>query len=126
MKKGINQMIAGLLMMLVLSTTSAQEKEWQFNYKPLSGSYELYSGELSEPQAPGKTGSSLSLKIEKEAAKQIFNQMGSDIPNLCPSEEGERMRKKNDLTCYKSKTEKYICYVGFDLKTGKSKIGSIC
>ncbi|MFD1837682.1 hypothetical protein ACFSHV_05030, partial [Paracidovorax cattleyae] len=52
----------------------------------------LYSGELGDPRPAGKSGSSLAIRIDKDAARQIFEQMERDTPNLCPSEPGERMR----------------------------------
>ncbi len=104
----------------------AADEEWRFQYKPLSGAYEVYSGELSDPRPAGKSGASLAIRIDKDAARQIFEQMERDIPNLCPSEPGERMRQKNDLTCYRSRSGKHTCYVGFDLKSGRSQAGHIC
>nr|WP_092742248.1 hypothetical protein [Paracidovorax valerianellae] len=112
--------------LLLSSPKSFSGENWQFKYKPFDAAYELYSGELSDPQPAKNEDSSISVKIEKEAAKRIFDQMGRDTPNVCPSEHGERMRRKNDLICYKNKPEKYTCYMGFDLKSGKSKIGAIC
>jgi len=120
--------IAVYFLIIFFSPAHAQvhSDEWRFQYKPLAGAYELYSGELSEPRPAGSSGASLSIRIDKEAARQMFAQMGPDVPNLCPSEPGERMRQKNDLTCYRSRSGKHSCYVGFDLGSGKSKAGNIC
>ncbi len=90
---------------LFCESVLAADEEWQFQYKPLPGAYEIYSGELSDPRPAGKSGSSLAIRIDKDAARQIFEQMERDTPNLCPSEPGERMRQKNDLTCYRSRPE---------------------
>ena len=128
MKRPAQESLPFVFLMLVFSHAHAHARsdEWRFQYKPLAGAYEMYSGELSEPRAAGSSGASLSIRIDMEAARQIFAQMGRDVPNLCPSEPGERMRQKNDLTCYRSRSGKHSCYVGFDLGSGKSKAGNIC
>ncbi|GKT23492.1 hypothetical protein [Acidovorax sp. SUPP3334] len=126
MKIIIGKVLGCFIFLLASAKCFSQESDWRFDYKPLDAGYGLYSGELSDPRPAEKSGSSISIKIEKQAAKEIFDQMGSDLPNACPSEAGERMRKNNDLVCYKKRSAQYICYVGIDLKSGKSKIGVIC
>ncbi len=104
----------------------AEKSEWEFRYKPLLGEYEVYSGELDDPDQPNKNGANLSIKIVDEAAKEIFNNLGRDVKHACQAAPGEKMRVKNDVVCYLSKEGQYSCYIGFNLQTGKSRPGVIC
>ncbi len=36
------------------------------------------------------------------------------------------MHMRNDVVCYLSKDGKYVCFIGVNLKTGKSTLGVIC
>ena len=113
---------------LACSASLAQnnEENFRFTYKPMAGSYEIYGGELDDPRPADAESTNIAIKIQGAAARNIFNSLGKDIKNACVSEAGERVRMKKDMACFFSKKEGYSCFVGFDLKTGKSKAGIIC
>ena len=111
---------------LLTSSWANTDEEWAFTYKPFSGSYEIYGGQLGDMNAPKKGDKKIAFKIDKNAAEEMFNGMGVDVKNKCSSEVGERMRQKKELICLRSSKGKYSCYFSFDLKTGKSSAGSIC
>ena len=86
MKRLARELLPSIFLIIFFSPAHAQvhSDEWRFQYKPLAGAYELYSGELSEPRPAGSSGASLSIRIDKEAARQMFAQMGPDVPQPVP------------------------------------------
>ena len=64
--------------------------------------------------------------IRGQAAREMFNAMGSDRKNLCGIEIGGRVREREHLACRYTPSDGYQCDFGFDLATGKSIGGSIC
>ena len=113
---------------LMHSSSFAQNntENFRFTYKPMTASYEIFGGELDDSRPADAESSSIAIKIQGAAARAIFNSLGKDVKNACMSEPGERIRVKKDMTCFFSKKEGYSCFLGFDLKTGKSKAGVIC
>ena len=103
---------------------------FELAYKPIAGTYALYGGGLGDPVAPGKADQKIAIAIEGEAAKSLFNAIGPDRKDACGAggEKGVRARHRDGekLTCMFYPDAGYHCYVGFDLKTGKSIGGSLC
>jgi hypothetical protein len=95
-------------------------------YRPFKGDYTIYSGELGDQQAPTREDRKLSLIIEGPPAKDIFNAMPPDDKETCSGEKGARSRSKGNVWCTFNRSDGYTCYLGFDLKTGKSIAGGTC
>jgi hypothetical protein len=95
-------------------------------YHSLKGDYAIYSGDLGEQQAPTRSDRKVSFIIEGQGAKDVFNAMPPDEKDVCSSEKGARSRRKEHVWCTFSPKEGYTCYMGFDLRTGKSIGGGIC
>lgn len=121
------------IVVIVLATATyayayADGSDWQFSYKPASVNYTLYSGTISEPIPPKGKQKNLSFEINGEAAKDIFNSIGPDVKNSCPASDNERVRERADgnIRCYLQAKNKYQCYFGVNLQTGKIIPGDIC
>ncbi len=111
----------------LLSLAYAGDKNgWTWEHKPLKASYSIYSGELGEEAAPTQTDRKLAIEVTGEAAKQIFDSMHPDFKPSCSSEKGDRDRRKGDLYCTYHPNEGYRCFIGINLRTGKSIAGGIC
>lgn len=100
---------------------------WSWKYKPLTASYAIYSGAAGERQPPTQHERKLAIAIKGDAAKEIFDSLYPDIKGVtCTSEDGERLRRKDEVWCSYRPSDGYKCFVGFDLRTGKSVSGASC
>lgn len=103
--------------------------EWDGDYLTTKTSYLLYSGSLGEKHAPKPGQQKLSLLIEGPLAQALFDSLGSDQKRACGASTGVRIRMRGDVTCAydgEIKLAPYTCFVGLDLKTGKSIRGETC
>lgn len=111
----------------VLAYASENTSAWTWKYKPLTASYSIYSGAPGERQPPTKHERKLAIAIKGDAAKEIFDSLYPDIKGVtCTSEDGERLRRKDEVWCSYRPSDGYKCFVGFDLRTGKSVSGASC
>lgn len=111
----------------LLSLAYASDKSgWTWQYKPLKASYSIYSGELGEQEAPTQSDRKLAIEITGQQAKEIFDSMYPDFKPTCSGEKGDRDRRKGNLYCAYHPGEGYRCFIGVDLRTGKSIAGGIC
>jgi len=89
----------------------------------------IYSGSLGESEPPKARNNNVSLLIEGQLAKELFNAIGSDQQQACGASTGVRIRERGDISCSFDralKSDSYTCYLGLNLKTGKSMEGAIC
>ena len=112
---------------LVLPTHAADQAQADrpAPYQVISGRYAIYSGELGEQLAPTRDDRKLSLIIEGQPAKAIFDSMAPDDKVACGGE-GSRSRTKGQAWCTYQPRRGYKCYLGLDLRTGKSIAGGMC
>lgn len=111
-----------------MSLTHAAEQlqpERPTPYKTVTGRYAIYSGDLGEQQAPTRSDRKLSLIIDGQSAKDIFDSMSPDDKTTCGGE-GARSRTKGHTWCSYQPKRGYQCYLGLDLRTGKSIAGGMC
>jgi hypothetical protein len=115
---------------IVTSTLShAEDKpKWDGMNKPLKDStYLVYSGVPGERGPPTKTDRKLTIAIRGQAAKEIFEGLGGpDAKISCTADEGERMRRKGEVWCSYIPKDGYMCFVGYNLKTGEPDSGASC
>lgn len=115
--------LAGIMFCVLAYAT----ENWTWQYKPLAATFSIYSGELGERQPPTKNERKLAIAIKGDAAKEIFDSLYPDSKDAtCTSEDGERLRRKGEVWCSYRPSDGYKCFVGFDLRTGKSIGGGIC
>ncbi len=81
---------------------------------------------MGDTSIPTKDDAKVSFEIKGKVAKEMFDNMGGDVKNVCPSEPRERLRSKDYLECRRTRSGIYRCSFGFDLRTGKSIGGTIC
>jgi hypothetical protein len=117
------------LALLSFSTVHAQDKsKWDGKNKPLKdATYLVYSGEPGERGPPTKNDRKLTIAIRGQAAKEIFEGLGGpDAKVTCTADEGERMRRKGEVWCSYIPKDGYMCFVGYNLKTGQPDSGADC
>lgn len=108
---------------------AAAPQEWDGDFHPAKVSYLAYSGTLSEKEPPKMGKQKVSLMIEGQLAQDLFASIGPDQKTACGEGSGLRMRRRGDVSCTFDKDAKsypYTCYIGVDVRTGKSSTGSIC
>jgi hypothetical protein len=111
---------------LALATCLALACEVVAAPKPLKADYVIYSGDLGEQMPPTTTDRKISINVTGQSAKDIFESIGPDIKAECTTGKGERERRKGTVWCYFLPTSGYECYLGFDLRTGRSIDGGEC
>jgi len=114
-----------LLCMLLAGAAQAAQIE-AAPPKPLNADYVIYSGDLGEQLAPTQADRKISISVSGKPAKDIFESIYPDIKVECSIEKGERERRKGNVWCFYMPSRGYRCYLGFDLRTGKSIAGGDC
>lgn len=117
---------AGALALSSAVSAAEKQQEWTPEFKPFSGRYQVYSGSPSERQPPTPSDKQASVVLTGRAAKDLFDQIGPDVKDACSSDPNYRERRKGHLDCSRTKENGYQCFIGIDLKTGKSTNGSVC
>lgn len=118
----------GTLALLSLVNAAEKTPQWSPDFKPFNGTYQIYSGSLSELQPPTATDKQASVMLSGRIARDLFDQIGPDVKRdkVCSADPGFRQRRKGHLDCIHTKEDGYQCYFGIDLRTGRSTYGSIC
>lgn len=101
----------------------AYAAEWSGAWKPLPASYTIYSGELSEREAPTPTVRTMTIAVEGQAAREMFDSIAPDIHPTCGQEKGDRERRKKGGNCIytaQGAGKGYRCWIGLNLRTGDS------
>lgn len=102
---------------------------WDGTYLPSTVHYLLYSNDLDEAQAPTRADRRLSVAMDGELAKQLFDSIGPDLKLACGTTLGVRQRQRGDVDCSYDKdqpTSPYTCHFGINLRNGKSIAGATC
>lgn len=108
-----------------LSLVFAAEKGDWWRYKPIKGSYLIYSGDLGEEQPPTASDRKISFAVSGPLAKEMFDSMYPDAKEACSDDKGHRERYKGNVSCV-SDPDGYTCHFGFNLRTGASISGATC
>lgn len=119
-----------ILLALVFSSSRADApKEWDGEYVTTTTRYLIYSGSLGDTEAPKPGNKKVSLMFEGRIARELFDAIGPDQKQACGASTGVRIRERGDVTCSFDRDQKsapFTCYVGLNLKTGKSMEGATC
>ena len=105
-------------------TFAAEENEW-WQFKPIKGSYLVYSGDLGEEQPPTANDRKISFVVTGQVAKEMFNSMSPDIKQACSQGKGYHERQKGNVSCVHD-ADGYSCHFGLNLRTGASISGGYC
>jgi hypothetical protein len=122
----IRTLILGALSLFVV--TAAASSDTLGPHKKVAGVYRIYGGGLGDPVVPSPKDKKIMFSVEGNAAKEMFDAMGPDKPDVCTEGTGIRVRTrdKDNLFCSRSEKGEYSCNFGFDLRTGKSIGGIVC
>ena len=120
-----------LLLAAGLVFSIAHAAEPMGGWKSLRGAvYLIHGGSLADRQLPTAKDNKLSIAIDGQSAKEIFNAIGPDLPTTCSGDKGDRARSKKGVSCSFTAQDKaakdgpYRCWIGIDLKTGDS-VGTV-
>jgi hypothetical protein len=119
--------LVGTLAVFSLAT-AAEKKPETAQPRPLSGNYQVYGGSLSEMRPPTPNNRNVSFGFTGQTAKDLFSYIGPDLKKekSCSGDPDYRERRRGHLHCVYTKENGYACYLGLDLRTGRSDYGSIC
>lgn len=109
---------------LIVAAVAASDSD--NGYRSLKGTYRVYSGELGEQLAPTASDRKISIILTGAVAKEMFESMGPDDKDVCATAPGDRSRAKKNVWCTYTRADGYVCYFGFDLRSGSSIPGGIC
>lgn len=102
------------------------------DWQPLRARYIIHSETATYPAAPTRTDRVLTVAIEGQGAKELFDLVGPDSQLSCSSEKGDRERRKKGVECsYSAKLigpgdSHYRCWVGLNLRTGNGDVRVSC
>lgn len=117
MRKGIVVLLAGSTFCCACLASLA---EWQ----EFSGRYTIFSGDqVAGREAPTPTDRKLAIAVKGQVAKDLFDSIGPDVEPTCSGEDGDRSRRKQGVQCTyhaKGAAQGYRCWIGIDLRTGRS------
>jgi hypothetical protein len=101
------------------------------DWKPFMGAiYKFHSGFLADDTPPTAKERLMTIYVDGKTAKEIFNSIGPDDPEVCDNAKGYRQRHKKGIDCdytaedEKSKNGPYRCWIGLNLRTGDT-VGTI-
>ena len=96
-------------------------------WKPLrDASYKFHSGVVADGAPPMASDSRLTFLVEGKTAKELYDSIGPDHPDVCGDEKRDRERRKKGIACFyaaqdeKEKDGPYRCWIGLDLRTGNT------
>lgn len=124
MKKILGSVLA--ISVLLAAIYASGKDAWTGESEPLKGSYFIYGGGLGEAVPPTRNDRKLAIEITGQPAKEMFDSMYPDFQPTCSGEKGDRDRRKGNVYCSYSAGGAYRCFLGFDLRTGKSIAGASC
>lgn len=102
------------------------------NWQPLRAKYLIHSETATYPEAPTRVDRVLTVAVDGQGAKELFEQIGPDARQTCSSEPGDRARRAKGVECdYAAKLSgpndsHYHCWVGLNLKTGEGDVRVSC
>jgi hypothetical protein len=120
--------IVGAVALLSLAQGAEKKPQESAEPRPLSGDYQVYGGTLSEMQPPTPNDRNLAFMFTSQTAKDLFNYIGPDVKKAdsCSGAADYRERRRGHLVCTYTKDNGYACYLGLNLRSGKSDYGSTC
>lgn len=102
------------------------------DWQALRARYLIHSETATYPEAPTKTDRVLTVVIDGQAAKELFDLVGPDFHPTCSSEKGDRGRRKKGVECSYTaklsdpKESHYRCWIGLNLRTGEGEVRVSC
>lgn len=96
--------------------------------KSVAGTYQIYGGSLADLQPPTAGDAHVSFRFKGQSARDLFQSIGPDIKkqDACSSAPDYRERRRGHLLCVHANNDGYSCYLGLDLRKGKSDFGAVC
>lgn len=124
---------AVVLPALLLVVNAANPSSDPFGlWKAFPAIYKIHSGIVADRTPPTAEDRILTVMIDGEAAKKIFDSLGPDSPDKCSGADGDRERGNKGVNCTYTahlsnpKNSHYRCWVGMNLRTGDGDVRVSC
>ena len=128
--KPVAAVMSGRVMLLILCSLNlpAAHSAPSADPKPLGGSYQIHGGSLAEMQPPSPCDAHVTFRFKGRSASDLFDSIGPDVKkqDACSGVAGYRERRRGHLLCVRTKEDGPACYLGLDLRKGKSDAGAVC
>ena len=122
--------MSGRLMLLILCSLNlpAAHSAPSAEARPLNGRYQIHGGSLAEMRPPSPGDAHVSFRFKGRSASDLFDSIGPDVKkqDACSAAAGYRERRRGHLLCVRTKEDGPTCYLGLDLRNGKSDAGAVC
>lgn len=126
MKSCSSYLIIALALLPLAYADEKQNGMGRYLATPLKGDYYIFGGTLGDKTSPTPKDRKVSLMFMGALAKDLFEHIGPDAKNACSATPDYRERNRGDLTCTWTKNYGHSCYLGLDVRLGKSMRGSNC
>ena len=112
----------------VIPAAGEQSRAETAEPRPLTGNYQVYGGSLADMLPPTSSDRQLAFRFDGQTAQDLFSYIGPDVKKdkACTDDPEYRERRRGHLHCVYWRKTGYRCFLGLDLKTGKSDYGSTC
>lgn len=119
---------AGVLAIATLARAGEPARVESAEPRPLTGNYQVYGGSLADMVPPTAGDRNLAFRFVGQTAQDLSSYVGPDVKRAqaCTDAPDYRERRRGHLHCVYWRKTGYRCFLGLDLKTGKSGNGSIC
>lgn len=128
--KPVAAVMSGRVMLLILCSLNlpAAHSAPSAEARPLNGSYQIHGGSLAEMQPPSPGDAHVSFRFKGRSASDLFDSIGPDVKkrDACSGMAGYRERRRGHLLCVRTKEDGPTCYLGLNLRNGKSDAGAVC
>ncbi|GGY32889.1 hypothetical protein GCM10007387_13920 [Pseudoduganella albidiflava] len=101
-------------------------------WKIFPGIYKVHSGSVADRTPPAGRDRKLTVHVDGNAAREIFDSIGPDVQPTCDGGAGNRDRRKKGIYCVydpadvKAKGGPYRCWIGINLVTGDTETNVDC
>lgn len=119
---------AGVLGLFPLAQADEPVKQPPGAPRALQGTYDVYGGTVGDPAPPTPNDKNMSFVFVGQTAKDIFGHIGPDVKpaKACTEDPEYRERRRGHLFCVYWKDSGYRCFLGLDLRTGRSDHAGTC
>ncbi|WP_082547726.1 hypothetical protein [Massilia sp. Root335] len=102
-------------------------------WKTLQGAmYKIHSGSVADRAPPTAKDRMLTLLIDGQGAKDVFESIGPDVQPVCSGVDKDRDRRRKGIYCTysaedaRTKEGPYRCWIGVNLLTGGTETTVSC
>ena len=120
--------LAAVCRLSVAGEDDGQPGQWD----AVRAKYIIHSGSATYAEPPTKSDRALTVLIDGNAAKEVFDLIGPDAHPQCSPDNRDRERRRKGVECTYTaqlndpKDSHYRCWIGINLRTGDGDVRVAC